>query len=230
MTVARIGILGAGTMGRGIAQVAALGGYETRLYDAFPEAAEGAAVKLREALAKGASRGRWSDAEADAASNRIGPALEVGELAGCELLIEAAPEDLELKQDLLAQAADVCGPEAILASNTSSLRVSDIATGVPNPERLVGMHFFNPPVLMKLVEVVAAERSSERALTATTEVAVAMGRTPIRARDTPGFVANRLALTFTELHFRRFLGERLVRKYAHPHAAVLAERAGDNLA
>jgi 3-hydroxybutyryl-CoA dehydrogenase len=206
VTVARIGILGAGTMGRGIAQVAALGGYETRLYDAFPEAAEGAAVKLREALAKGASRGRWSDAEADAASNRIGPALEVGELAGCELLIEAAPEDLELKQDLLAQAADVCGPEAILASNTSSLRVSDIAAGVPNPERVVGMHFFNPPVLMKLVEVVAAERSSEQALTATTEVAVAMGRTPIRARDTPGFVANRLARPFS-LESLRMLGD-----------------------
>ncbi|MCW2987894.1 MAG: hypothetical protein JWM24_832 [Solirubrobacterales bacterium] len=197
MRVARIGILGAGTMGRGIAQVAALGGFETRLYDAFPEAAESAAVKLREALAKGAFRGRWSDAEADAASNRIGPAREVSELAGCELLIEAAPEILELKQDLLADAAEACGTETILASNTSSLRVSDIAAGVPDPQRVVGMHFFNPPVLMKLVEVVAAEHSSQQALAATTEVAVAMGRTPIRARDTPGFVANRLARPFS---------------------------------
>jgi 3-hydroxybutyryl-CoA dehydrogenase len=204
--VARIGILGAGTMGRGIAQVAALGGFETRLYDAVPEAAEGAAVKLREALAKGAFRGRWSDAEADAASNRIGPALEVGELEGCELLIEAAPEILELKQDLLADAAEACGAETILASNTSSLRVSDIAAGVPDPQRVVGMHFFNPPVLMKLVEVVAAEHSSEQALTATTEVALAMGRTPIRARDTPGFVANRLARPFS-LESLRMLGD-----------------------
>jgi 3-hydroxybutyryl-CoA dehydrogenase len=206
VTVARIGILGAGTMGRGIAQVAALGGYETRLYDAHPDAAKGAAVKIREALAKGASRGRWSDAEADAASNRIGPALEIGELAGCEMLIEAAPEDVELKRELFAKAATACGPETILASNTSSLRVSDIAVGVPSPERVVGMHFFNPPVLMKLVEVVAAERSSERALAATTEVAVAMGRTPIRARDTPGFVANRLARPFA-LESLRILGD-----------------------
>lgn len=206
MTVARIGILGAGTMGRGIAQVAALGGYETRLYDAYPDAAEEAAVKLREALAKGAFRGRWSDAEADAASNRIGPALEIGQLAGCELLIEAAPEDLELKRQLLRKAAAVCGPETILASNTSSLRVSEIATGVPSPERLVGMHFFNPPVLMKLVEVVAAAASSEQALAATSEVAVAMGRTPIRARDTPGFVANRLARPFS-LESLRLLGD-----------------------
>lgn len=206
MTVARIGILGAGTMGRGIAQVAALGGFETRLYDAFPAAAEEAATKLREALAKGAARGRWSEAEADAAAGRIGPALAIGELAGCELLIEAAPEDVELKRRLFADAAAVCGAETILASNTSSLRVTDIAAGVPEPERVVGMHFFNPPVLMKLVEVVAAERSSERALAATAEVAAAMGRTPIRARDTPGFVANRLARPFA-LESLRMLGD-----------------------
>ena len=206
MTVARIGILGAGTMGRGIAQVAALGGYETRLYDAYPDAARDAAVKLREALAKGASRGRWSEAEAEVASNRIGPALEIGQLAGCEMLIEAAPEDVELKRKLFGEAAAVCGPEAILASNTSSLRVSDIAVGVPDPERLVGMHFFNPPVLMKLVEVVAAERSAEWALEATTEVALAMGRTPIRAKDSPGFVANRLARPFA-LESLRMLGD-----------------------
>jgi 3-hydroxybutyryl-CoA dehydrogenase len=206
VTVARIGILGAGTMGRGIAQIAALGGFETRLYDAFPEAAESAAVKIREALAKGAARGRWSDAEADLASNRVGPALAIGELVGCELLIEAAPEDVELKQRLFAKAAAVCGPETILASNTSSLRVSDIAAGVPGPERLVGMHFFNPPVLMKLVEVVAAERSSTQALATTSEVAVAMGRTPIRAKDTPGFVANRLARPFS-LESLRMLGD-----------------------
>jgi 3-hydroxybutyryl-CoA dehydrogenase len=206
VTVARIGILGAGTMGRGIAQVAALGRFETRLYDAFPEAAEGAATKLREALAKGAFRGRWSDAEADAASNRIGPALAIGELVGCELLIEAAPEDVELKQKLFVEAATACGPETILATNTSSLRVSDIAAGVPDPERVVGMHFFNPPVLMKLVEVVAAERSSAQALATTRAVAVAMGRTPIRAKDTPGFVANRLARPFA-LESLRMLGD-----------------------
>jgi 3-hydroxybutyryl-CoA dehydrogenase len=206
VTVARIGILGAGTMGRGIAQVAALGGFETRLYDAFPEAAEGAAVKLHEALFKGAARGRWSEEEADAASDRVGPALAIGDLAGCELLIEAAPEDVELKRKLFAAAAAVCGPEAILASNTSSLRIADIAAGVPDPERVVGMHFFNPPVLMKLVEVVAAERSSEAALATTSAVAVAMGRTPIRARDTPGFVANRLARPFA-LESLRMLGD-----------------------
>jgi 3-hydroxybutyryl-CoA dehydrogenase len=206
VTVARIGVLGAGTMGRGIAQVAALGGYETRLYDAFPEAAEAAAVKIREALAKGATRGRWSSDEADAAASRIGPALEINQLTGCELLIEAAPEDLELKQKLFTEVTEACGPETILASNTSSLRVTDIAAGVPDPGRLVGMHFFNPPVLMKLVEVVATERSSPRALATATEVAEGMGRTPILAKDSPGFVANRLARPFS-LESLRILGD-----------------------
>ncbi len=196
MRVSRIGVLGAGTMGAGIAQVAALGGYETQLYDAVPEAAAAGATRLGEALAKGASRGRWSEPDAEAAADRVSPAPALEELAGCELLIEAAPEDLELKQRLFAAVAEVCGPDAILATNTSSLQVAAIAAGVPQPQRVVGMHFFNPPALMKLVEVVAAAESSEQALAATTAVARRMGRTPIRARDTPGFVANRLARPF----------------------------------
>jgi 3-hydroxybutyryl-CoA dehydrogenase len=206
VTVSRVGILGAGTMGTGIAQVAALGGYETQLYDAVPEAAESSTARLGEALAKGVSRGRWSEPDAEAATDRVSPALAMEELAGCELLIEAAPEDLKLKRELFAAVAAVCGPEAILATNTSSLRVSDIAAGVPNPERVVGMHFFNPPALMKLVEVVATSESSERALTTATEVAERMRRTPIRARDTPGFVANRLARPFA-LESLRMLGD-----------------------
>ncbi len=194
MTVA---VLGAGTMGAGIAQVAALGGRETLLYDAFEGAAEQGAARLAEALAKGAARGRWSEAEAEAARGRVRPVASLEQLAGCEILIEAAPEDLALKQELFRSVAAVCGPEAVLASNTSSLRVAEIAAGVPHPERVVGMHFFNPPALMKLVEVVAAPESSERALAAATELAEAMGRTPIRAKDSPGFVANRLARPFS---------------------------------
>jgi 3-hydroxybutyryl-CoA dehydrogenase len=197
MTVARVGILGAGTMGSGIAQVAALGGFETLLYDAIPGAAGRGAARLGEALDKGAARGRWSEAEAEAARARARPVEDLVELAGCELLVEAAPEELELKRRLFRSAAEACGPEAVLASNTSSLRIGEIAAGVPNPERVVGMHFFNPPALMKLVEVVAAEGSSETALAATVEAAERMGRTPIRAKDSLGFVANRLARPFS---------------------------------
>jgi len=206
VSVSRVGVIGAGTMGRGIAQIAALGGYPTVLYDVAPELADEGAAALREALAKGASRGRWSEEEATAAANRVETAAELDELGGCDLLIEAAPERLELKRKIFADLAGALGPEPVFASNTSSLRVSEIAAGVPRPERVVGMHFFNPPALMKLVEVVAAERSSQEALAAATEVAERMGRTPIRAKDSPGFVANRLARPFS-LESLRMLGE-----------------------
>jgi 3-hydroxybutyryl-CoA dehydrogenase len=206
VTVSRVGILGAGTMGAGIAQLAALGGYETWLYDTFPEAAEKGATRLGDALAKGAARGRWSEADALAAQGRVRATRELGDLAGCELLIEAAPEDLELKRELFHALVGACGPEAVLASNTSSLRIGEIAAAVPNPERVVGMHFFNPPPLMKLVEIVAGADSSKAALATATEVAEAMGRTPIRAKDSPGFVANRVARPFS-LESLRILGD-----------------------
>jgi len=197
VSVERVGVVGAGTMGAGIAQIAALGGYETLLHDPVPEALETGVERLRAALGKGAERGRWSEEEATAAAQRIGAAGSLGDLAGCDLVVEAAPEDLELKRELFAALAAACGPRAILASNTSSLPITAIAAEVPHPERVVGMHFFNPPALMKLVEVVATERSGEAALEATAEVGRRMGRTPIRARDSPGFIANRLARPFS---------------------------------
>jgi 3-hydroxybutyryl-CoA dehydrogenase len=193
-------------MGRGIAQIAALGGYETVLYDVAPDIVEIGASRLREALYKGVERERWSIDEALAAGSRVETTVELTGLAGCDLVIEAAPEKLELKRQIFTGLTEALGPEPVFATNTSSLRVSEIAEGVPQPDRLVGMHFFNPPPLMKLVEVVAAERSSESALAAATEVAERMGRTPIRAKDSPGFVANRLARPFT-LESLRILGD-----------------------
>jgi 3-hydroxybutyryl-CoA dehydrogenase len=195
--VERIGVVGAGTMGAGIAQVAALGGYETRLHDPVSAALETGIGRLHRALAKGASRGLWSEPEADEAAGRVGAAAKLEDLCECDLVIEAAPEDLGLKRELFASLADVCGTNAILASNTSSLPIAAIAAEVPQRERVVGMHFFNPPALMKLVEVVATPHSSPRALDATTAVGEQMGRTPIRAKDSPGFIANRLARPFT---------------------------------
>jgi 3-hydroxybutyryl-CoA dehydrogenase len=197
LTVERVGIVGAGTMGAGIAQVAALGGYETRLHDPVPEALETGIGRLHRALAKGAAKGLWSEADAEAAGDRVGAATNLGDLGECNLVIEAAPEDLGLKRKLFADLSRTCGADAILASNTSSLPVTAIAAEVPHRERVVGMHFFNPPALMKLVEVVATGDSASDALDATIEVGVRMGRTPIRAKDSPGFIANRLARPFT---------------------------------
>jgi len=206
LNVERVGVVGAGTMGAGIAQIAALGGYETRLYDPIPAALESGLEKLNASLTKGAAKGLWSKAEADAARDRAGGAHSLADLAECDLVIEAAPEDLGLKRKLFAALAEACGPETILASNTSSLPIAAIAALVPGRERVVGMHFFNPPALMKLVEVVATEEAASEALDATAEVGKRMGRTPIRAKDSPGFIANRLARPFTLESLRMLAG------------------------
>ncbi len=191
-----LGVVGAGTMGAGIAQIAALGGYRTHLHEIDEGALERGLEMLRDGLRRGAERGRWSEGEAAEAEGRIQAGTKLEVLRDCGLVIEAAPEDLELKRDLFRRLAEVCGPDAVLATNTSSLSVTAIASSVPNPDRVVGMHFFNPPPLMKLVEVVAGEASGERALELATDVARGMDRTPIRARDSLGFVANRCVRPF----------------------------------
>ncbi len=206
MTITRVGVVGAGTMGAGIAQLSCLGGFDTFLHDPVPEALESAREKLEGGLAKGAERGRWTLEQAEAAGGRLTAAGELDDLAGCELVIEAAPESLELKRELFARLARVCGPGAILATNTSSLSVTAVAAAADHPERVCGMHFFNPPPLMRLVEVVAGDETSQDAVSAAMEVARAMGREPIRAADAIGFVANRLARPFT-LEALRLLGD-----------------------
>ena len=195
-------------MGAGIAQLACLGRFDTYLHDPDPAALRAGEQRLRAGLAKGADRGRWTQAEAEAASVRLRAASRLEDLAGCELVIEAAPEDLELKRKLFALLAGVCGTEAILATNTSSLSVTAIASGVERPERVCGMHFFNPPALMRLVEVVAGDETSEETLAIASQVARTMGREPIRAADAIGFVANRVARPFT-LEALRLLGDRI---------------------
>jgi 3-hydroxybutyryl-CoA dehydrogenase len=192
VSIARIGIVGAGTMGTGIAMLSCLGRYPTLIHDPNEAILDAAQTAVGDALAKGEGK-YWSEEDAEAASGRLRPAPAVADFAGCDLIVEAAPEDLALKRSLFAELAAACGPETILATNTSSLRVADVAADTPFPERVVGMHFFNPPLLMKLVEIVATEASSEQALDAVTRVGEQMGRTPIRAKDSPGFIANRLA-------------------------------------
>ena len=195
--VSRIGVVGAGTMGAGIAQVAALGGFETVVHDPLPGAVEKGIARIRSDLARGAERGRWSRDDAEAAEVRLRPAASLADLAGCEVVIEAAPEDLELKRELFVHLAGVCGPETVLATNTSSLSVTALAAAAERPERVIGMHFFNPPALMRLVEVVAGEESGEEAIARGEAAAERMGRTPIRVADGIGFVANRCLRPFT---------------------------------
>jgi 3-hydroxybutyryl-CoA dehydrogenase len=196
MTVERVGVVGAGTMGAGIAQIAALGSFETFLYEIDEKQLHGGLEMIRNGMRRGAERGRWTEEQAAAAVERLRTDTSIELLRGCEMVIEAAPEDLELKRNLFEQLGSVCGDDAVLATNTSSLSVTAIAAGIPRADRVVGMHFFNPPALMELVEVVAGEESGEPALELATEVGRRMGRTPIRARDSVGFVANRCVRPF----------------------------------
>ena len=192
-----IGVAGAGTMGAGIAQLACLAGCETRLHDPDADALGRGIDRLRADLLRGAERGRWSEAEAARAEARLVPAPSLDELRVCSLVVEASPEDLELKRALFARLEDVCRADAILATNTSSLSVNAIAQGLKRPDRLCGMHFFNPPALMKLVEVVAGEQTADHALAEVEHVASRMGRTPVRCSDSPGFIVNRCNRPFT---------------------------------
>src|SRR3954449_5283295 len=173
-----VGVLGAGTMGAGIAQLAAAAGARTLVHD--PDAA---------ALERGLERARRRLDEA--AAGRLEPAGELAALAGAEVVIEAAPESLALKRELLSRVAEAASGDCVLATNTSSLSVTEIAAGVPGPERVVGMHFFNPAPGMRLVEVVAGGASGEPALERVRELGRAMGRHVIDAADGPGFLVNR---------------------------------------
>jgi 3-hydroxybutyryl-CoA dehydrogenase len=191
----RLGVVGAGTMGSGIAQLGCLAGMATVLYDPVAEALERGAASLRAGLEKGAERGRWSAADAEAAAARLETTGALEDLAGCELVIEAAPERAELKRELFARVSEIC-PDAVLATNTSSIPVTSLASAAARPELVVGMHFFNPAPLMRLVEVIAAEQTGERALEVATATGEAMGKRVIRATDGPGFLVNRCGRPF----------------------------------
>jgi 3-hydroxybutyryl-CoA dehydrogenase len=204
-----IGVAGAGTMGAGIAQLGCLAGARTLLHDPVPEALQKGLERIRAQLERGAKRGRWSEADAFAAAARLEPAPELTAFAPCQLVIEAAPERIELKRGLFEQLEDgIVSEDCVLASNTSSLLVTAIAAGLKHPERVVGMHFFNPPPLMRLLEVVAGEQSGERALEVARAAGEAMGKHVIDAHDGPGFLVNRCNRPFG-LEGLRLLQERI---------------------
>ena len=188
-------VLGAGTMGHGIAHVLALAGIETRLYDVDASAVERGLVAIRGNLEKGVAKGKVESSARDAALARLSGTANLDEAtAGVHCAIEAAPEKLELKQSIFADLGKRLGPQVLLATNTSSLSVTRIAAVTSAPPRVVGMHFFNPVHIMKLVEVVAGDRSSEDAVTAAMDLARRLGKDPIRVKDTPGFATSRLGV------------------------------------
>ncbi len=184
-----LGVVGAGTMGAGIAQLGAGAGMRTLLHDPIPEALDAGVGRARAGLRKWADHGR----EVDQGLLEAAPSLE--DFSGCELVIEAAPERLDLKRELFRELSQVA-PDAVLASNTSSIPVTSLAGAAARPENVVGMHFFNPAPLMKLVEVIAADQTGERALATARSAGDAMGKRVIDAADGPGFLVNRCGRPF----------------------------------
>jgi 3-hydroxybutyryl-CoA dehydrogenase len=204
-----IGLLGSGTMGSGIAQVCAQAGYAVRLYDIEQAFLDAAASRIGTGLQKAVEKDKLTAEQRAEALKRITYHTTLPALADCDLIIEAVPEDLALKTRLFAELDSLCPPETILASNTSSLSITALGGSTKRPQQVAGLHFFNPVAVMNLVEVIRGQRTSDATVFALTAFAKTLGKTPVQAKDTPGFIVNRVA--------RPFYGEAL---------KILGEHAG----
>jgi 3-hydroxybutyryl-CoA dehydrogenase len=187
-----LGVVGAGTMGAGIAQLGCAAGMTVLLHDPLEDALERGAERVRTGLGKWIEKGRAGEDSLE----RLRTAATLEDMASCELVIEAAPERADLKRELFASLSDVCGPGTVLATNTSSIPVTSLAGAARSPANVVGMHFFNPPPLMKLLEVIRADQTSDRAVRVAREAGEAMGKQVILAADGPGFLVNRCGRPF----------------------------------
>jgi len=193
MTLQTIGVVGAGTMGAGIAQVAAAAGHPVKLLDVRPGAAQAAIDQTAKALAALVDKGRISADARGATLARLSAVETSADFADAELVLEVIVEKLEAKQQLLRELEAIVSPRTVLASNTSSISITAIANGLQHPQRVVGMHFFNPVPLMKLVEVVAGAETDAAVAQAVFDLAKRWGKTPVHAKSTPGFIVNRIA-------------------------------------
>jgi 3-hydroxybutyryl-CoA dehydrogenase len=194
MEIRRVGVVGLGTMGAGIAQVALQAGNEVVGREVTAELGEQARSKIDHFLTRAVEKGRMEETDKDAAMDRLTTTTDVGDLADADLVIEAIVEELPPKRELFAELDRITRAEAILATNTSALSVSQIAEATERPERVIGMHFFNPAPLLPLVEIVRAERSSDEAVDAAYAWTERAGKQPVRCNDTPGFIVNRVLI------------------------------------
>jgi 3-hydroxybutyryl-CoA dehydrogenase len=194
MTLQRVGVVGLGTMGAGIAQVSLQAGFDTVGREISEELAQRGRATIERYLNRGVEKGRLSEGERDGALERLTLTTELADLAECDLVIEAALEELELKREIFAELDRITRPDAVLATNTSALSVSEIAEATTRPERVVGMHFFNPAPVLPLVEVVRASESSDDAVEAAYRWTEQAGKQPVRCNDTPGFIVNRILI------------------------------------
>ena len=191
-----VAVIGAGAMGSGIAQVAATAGHPVALVDAVTGAVEEAVARIIASLQRQEAKGRISSAQLEEIVERITPVESVAGLPPCGLVVEAVREDLETKRALFTRVAASQPADAVLATNTSSLDITAIAAGIPGPDRVIGLHFFNPPAAMRLVEVIGGAESAAEVLEGATELMRAWGKAPVRCTSTPGFIVNRVARPF----------------------------------
>ena len=195
VTIRRVAVIGAGTMGSGIAQVCAQTGWETRLFDAFPESLERGMRNIEEFWEGGISKGKTTPQQKEEWSSKLIAVSKMSEaVVGSDFVIEAVPEKMDLKRSIFGELEDLAHPTAILATNTSGLPISEIAAHTSCPERVIGMHFFNPVPLMKLLEIVRHESVDESTVSVAKEVGEAMGKTTILVNDVPGFATSRLGV------------------------------------
>jgi 3-hydroxybutyryl-CoA dehydrogenase len=194
LSIQSIAVVGAGQMGRGIAQVAAQSGFNVQLFDISKEGLEKGHVFIQGQLKRGVDKGKWSEAEADAALKRISVTSTMKDLAQADLVIEAATENKPIKFEIFRQLDEVMKAEAILASNTSSISITELAAQTKRASQVVGMHFMNPVPVMKLVEGIRGLETSEAVFTVVEQTAVKMGKVFVKANDVPGFAVNRILM------------------------------------
>jgi 3-hydroxybutyryl-CoA dehydrogenase len=190
----KVGVVGLGTMGSGIAQVSVTAGHETIGREISDELGQRGRATIERYLNRAVEKGRMTHEERDAALGRLTLTTELADLADCDLVIEAALEELDLKREVFAELDRICRPDAVLATNTSALSVAAIAEATTRPERVVGMHFFNPAPVLPLVEIVRAPKSSDAAVDVAYDWAERAGKQPVRCNDTPGFIVNRILI------------------------------------
>jgi 3-hydroxybutyryl-CoA dehydrogenase len=192
--IRRVGVVGLGTMGAGIAQVCIEAGFETLAREVTAELGARGRSTIERYLGRSVEKERMTEAQMGAALGRLHLALDLDELAGCDIVIEAIVEDIDAKKELFARLGRIVSPGAILATNTSALSVTEIGAATSHPERVVGLHFFNPAPVLSLVEVVRTEQADPGCYDAAYEFARRLGKEPIRCSDTPGFVVNRVLI------------------------------------
>ncbi|SHN71600.1 3-hydroxyacyl-CoA dehydrogenase family protein [Desulfitobacterium chlororespirans] len=195
MTMTKIGVLGAGSMGGGIAHLAAVKGLDVILCDVEQRFVHGAVQRIAGFLDKSVAKQKMTVEEKDAALQRITTTTNMEDLASVPLVIEAIFEDMDIKKTAFQKLDQICGPETIIASNTSSMSITTLAAATSRPDRVVGMHFFNPPLIMRLVEVIRGYYTSDETVARVSDVSRAMGKTPVEVKkDTPGFIVNRIMM------------------------------------